>query len=142
MINLTGIDTSKALLEEIRNERKIENQNHLLEPLLALTGSLTLTQTDAVSNLHKCDIPTQLYLSGKLSIPEAILWLYEPIEKRQFVDDDDNENMTNEIDGQMDLVLNLVQALDSIHKLKWSEIQKAGNKEDVKNGARIDSPYV
>jgi polyamine oxidase len=73
MINLTGIDTSKALLEEIRNERKIENQNHLLEPLLALTGSLTLTKTDAVSNLHKCDIPTQLYLSGKLSIPEAIL---------------------------------------------------------------------
>lgn len=70
---LAGIDTSKALLEEIRNERKIENQNHLLEPLLALTGSLTLTQTDAVSNLHKCDIPTQLYLSGKLSIPEAIL---------------------------------------------------------------------
>ncbi|GMY22457.1 Polyamine oxidase 1 [Fagus crenata] len=70
---LAGIDTSKALLQEIRNERKIENQNHLLEPLLALTGSLTLTQTDAVSNLHKCDIPTQLYLSGKLSIPEAIL---------------------------------------------------------------------
>ncbi|KAK4540642.1 hypothetical protein RGQ29_031826 [Quercus rubra] len=68
-----GIDTSKALLEEIRKERKTENQNHLLEPLLALTGSLTLTQADAVSSLHKCDIPTQLYLSGKLSIPEAIL---------------------------------------------------------------------
>jgi polyamine oxidase len=47
MINLTGIDTSKALLQEIRNVRKIENQNHLLEPLLALTRSLTLTQTDA-----------------------------------------------------------------------------------------------
>ena len=90
----------------------------------------------------KCDILTQLYLSGKLSIPEAILWLYDPTEKRQFVDDDDDQNMTNETDGQMDLVLNLVQALDSIHKLKWSEIQKAGNKEDVKNGARIDSPYV
>ncbi|KAL4600988.1 polyamine oxidase 1 [Castanea sativa] len=70
---LAGIDTSKALLEEIRKERKTENQNHLLEPLLALTGSLTLTQADAVSSLHKCDIPTQLYLSGKLSIPEAIL---------------------------------------------------------------------
>jgi polyamine oxidase len=65
MINLTGIDTGKALLEEIRSE----SQNHLLEPFLALT----LTQADAVSGLHKCDIPTQLYLSGKLSIPEAIL---------------------------------------------------------------------
>ncbi|XP_062175455.1 polyamine oxidase 1 [Alnus glutinosa] len=62
---LAGIDTGKALLEEIRSE----SQNHLLEPFLALT----LTQADAVSGLHKCDIPTQLYLSGKLSIPEAIL---------------------------------------------------------------------
>nr|POF04783.1 polyamine oxidase 1 [Quercus suber] len=70
---LAGIDTSKTLLEEIRKERKTENQNHLLEPLLALTGSLTLTQADAVPSLHKCDIPTQLYLSGKLSISEAIL---------------------------------------------------------------------
>lgn len=70
---LAGIDTSKALLEEIWKERKIENQNHLLEPLLALTGSLTLTQTEAVSSLHKCDIPTRLYLSGKLGLPEAIL---------------------------------------------------------------------
>uniref|UniRef100_A0A7N2LCR0 Amine oxidase domain-containing protein n=1 Tax=Quercus lobata TaxID=97700 RepID=A0A7N2LCR0_QUELO len=70
---LAGIDISKALLDEIRKERKTENQNHLLEPLLALTGSLTLTQADAVSSLHKCDIPTQLYLSGKLNIPEAIL---------------------------------------------------------------------
>ncbi|XVF22923.1 hypothetical protein REPUB_Repub12eG0212600 [Reevesia pubescens] len=75
---LAGIDTSKAILEEIRkDERKIENQNQnqnfLLEPLLALTGSLTLTQTDAVSGLHKCDVPTQLYLTGKLGIPEAIL---------------------------------------------------------------------
>uniref|UniRef100_A0A2N9I5G6 Amine oxidase domain-containing protein n=1 Tax=Fagus sylvatica TaxID=28930 RepID=A0A2N9I5G6_FAGSY len=39
-------------------------------------------------------------------------------EKRQFVDDDDDEHMTNETDGQMDLVLNLVHALDSIHKLQ------------------------
>ncbi|KAI4333093.1 hypothetical protein L6164_017941 [Bauhinia variegata] len=72
---LSGIDTSKALLEEIRKEkeRKSESQTLLLEPLLALTGSLTLSQTDTVSNLHKCDIPTQLYLSGKLGIPEAIL---------------------------------------------------------------------
>ncbi|XP_007052480.2 PREDICTED: polyamine oxidase 1 [Theobroma cacao] len=68
---LAGIDTSKAVLEEIRkDERKNENQTFLLEPLLALT----LTQTDAVSGLHKCDVPTQLYLSSKLgAIPEAIL---------------------------------------------------------------------
>ncbi|EEF44590.1 polyamine oxidase 1 isoform X1 [Ricinus communis] len=72
---LSGIDTSKTLLEEMiqEKERKNENQTFLLEPLLALTESLTLTQTEAVSTLHKCDIPTQLYLSGKLSIPEAIL---------------------------------------------------------------------
>ncbi|XP_058006923.1 polyamine oxidase 1 isoform X1 [Hevea brasiliensis] len=72
---LSGIDTSKSLLEEMREEkeRKCESQAFLLEPLLALTGSLTLTQTETVSNLHKCDIPTQLYLSGKLGIPEAIL---------------------------------------------------------------------
>ncbi|KAK7833208.1 hypothetical protein CFP56_025697 [Quercus suber] len=30
----SGIDTSKALLEEIRKERKTENQNHLLERAL------------------------------------------------------------------------------------------------------------
>ncbi|KAJ9158819.1 hypothetical protein P3X46_024365 [Hevea brasiliensis] len=72
---LSGIDTSKSLLEEMREEkeRKSESQTFLLEPLLALTGSLTLTQTETVSNLHKCDIPTQFYLSGKLGIPEAIL---------------------------------------------------------------------
>ncbi|KAF5469749.1 hypothetical protein F2P56_010313 [Juglans regia] len=71
---LAGIDTGTSLLEEIRKGRKGESQNHLLEPLLALTGSLTLsTQTEAVSSLHKCDIPTQLYLSGKLGLPEAIL---------------------------------------------------------------------
>ncbi|KAF5736460.1 polyamine oxidase 1 isoform X1 [Tripterygium wilfordii] len=76
---LAGIDTSKALLGEMRTEktekgRKCENHNFLLEPLLALTGSLTLTQTEAVSNLHKFDISTQLYLSGKLvPVPEPIL---------------------------------------------------------------------
>ncbi|KAA8515653.1 hypothetical protein F0562_018736 [Nyssa sinensis] len=72
---LAGIDTSKALLEEMRKEdRKSEGQTFLLEPLLALTGSLTLTQTDAVSGLHKCDIPRQLFLSSsKLGLPEAIL---------------------------------------------------------------------
>nr|GMD69861.1 Polyamine oxidase 1 [Ipomoea batatas]GMD71851.1 Polyamine oxidase 1 [Ipomoea batatas] len=43
-----GIDTCKALLEEMRKEegRKSESQALLLEPLL---GSLTLTQADAVS---------------------------------------------------------------------------------------------
>ncbi|KAL2330761.1 hypothetical protein Fmac_018342 [Flemingia macrophylla] len=72
---LAGIDTSKALLEEMRKEkeRKSESQTLLLEPLLALTGSLTMSKPETVSNIHKCDIPTQLYLSGKLGIPEAIL---------------------------------------------------------------------
>ncbi|KAK2440255.1 polyamine oxidase [Trifolium repens] len=72
---LAGIDTGKALVEEIRkeNERESESQTLLLEPLLALTGSLTMSKTETVSNIHKCDIPTQLYLSGKLGIPEAIL---------------------------------------------------------------------
>nr|GMD62617.1 Polyamine oxidase 1 [Ipomoea batatas] len=66
----SGIDTCKALLEEMRKEegRKSESQALLLEPLL---GSLTLTQADAVSTgLHKCDI-RRLFLSGGL--PEAIL---------------------------------------------------------------------
>ncbi|KAK4476364.1 hypothetical protein RD792_015513 [Penstemon davidsonii] len=57
---LSGIDTSKALLEEIIKEKewKSENQSFLIEPLLALTGSLPLTQPDAVSNnLHKFNIP-------------------------------------------------------------------------------------
>lgn len=66
--------------------RKEESQNFLLEPLLALTGSLTLKQTDTVSNLHKCDIASQLFLSGKLSIPEAILWLDRP-NNHEFDDD-------------------------------------------------------
>jgi len=62
-------------LEEMRKqkERKSESQAFLLEPLLALTGSLTLTQTEAVPSLHKCDIPTQLYLGGKVGLQEAIL---------------------------------------------------------------------
>ncbi|KAK2994469.1 hypothetical protein RJ640_008837 [Escallonia rubra] len=71
---LAGIDTSNALLEDMRREkeRKLESQTFLLE--LALTESLTLTQTDAVSGLHKCDIPRQLFLSSsKLGLPEAIL---------------------------------------------------------------------
>ncbi|KAJ4822738.1 polyamine oxidase1, flavin-containing amine oxidoreductase [Turnera subulata] len=69
--HLAGIETGKSLLEEMRNEkeRKNEDQAFLLEPFLALT----LAQTETVPNLHKCDIPTQLYLSGKLGVPEAIL---------------------------------------------------------------------
>ncbi|XP_027343581.1 polyamine oxidase 1-like [Abrus precatorius] len=72
---LAGIDTSKALLEEMRKEkeRKSESQTLLLEPLLALSGSLTMSKSETVSNIHKCDIPTQLYLSGKLGMPEPIL---------------------------------------------------------------------
>ena len=62
------------LLEEIRkDERENESKSFLLEPLIALSGSLTLAQSDAVSGLQKCEVPTQLYLSGKLGIPEAIL---------------------------------------------------------------------
>lgn len=68
-----GIETGKALLEEIEKEKErsieSENQTFLLEPLLALTGSLSMTQNDAVSSL-KCDIPRQLYLSGKVGVPE------------------------------------------------------------------------
>ncbi|KAG8391207.1 hypothetical protein BUALT_Bualt01G0163800 [Buddleja alternifolia] len=70
---LSGIDTSKALLEEMRkeNEKKSENQSYIMEPLLALRGSLTLTQPE---NLHKFSIPQQLFLhSSKLGFPEAIL---------------------------------------------------------------------
>ncbi|KAL0429231.1 UNVERIFIED_CONTAM: Polyamine oxidase 1 [Sesamum radiatum] len=75
---LSGIDTSKALLEEMRvdKERKSsENQSFLIEPLLALTGTLPLAQPDTVPNLHKFDIPRrQLFLhTSKLGVPEAIL---------------------------------------------------------------------
>lgn len=73
---LSGIDTSNALLGKMRRDdgRKNESQAFLLEPLLALTGSLTLTQSETVSSLHKCDIPRQLFLSNsKLGLPEAIL---------------------------------------------------------------------
>lgn len=62
-----GIDTANALLEEMgrQDERSSENKTSLSEPLLAMTDSLNLTQNDAVSSL-KCDVPTQLYLGGKL----------------------------------------------------------------------------
>ncbi|KAG2372495.1 Polyamine oxidase [Vigna angularis] len=72
---LSGIDTSKALLEEMKKEkeRNSESQTLLLEPLLAFTGSLTMPKAETVSNIHKCDIPTQLYLTGNLGRQEAIL---------------------------------------------------------------------
>ncbi|KAF7824581.1 polyamine oxidase 1-like [Senna tora] len=76
---LAGIDTSKSLLEEMNREikeRKSESQSLMLEPFRACTAaSLTnLSQTDKVSSSpHKCDIPTQKYLSGKVGFPEAIL---------------------------------------------------------------------
>ncbi|KAK6928766.1 Amine oxidase [Dillenia turbinata] len=70
---LSGIDTSQALLEEIRKEKEKEriNETHsfLLEPYLALT----LSQTDTVAGLHKCEVPRQVFLSRKMGIPEAIL---------------------------------------------------------------------
>ncbi|KAI6675883.1 hypothetical protein NL676_036679 [Syzygium grande] len=60
---LAGIDTGKALLEEMRKEKERNSQNQLflLEPLLALT----LTQTDSSvsrSVQHKSDIPKHLHL--------------------------------------------------------------------------------
>ncbi|XP_022636943.1 polyamine oxidase 1 isoform X2 [Vigna radiata var. radiata] len=72
---LSGIDTSKALLEEMKKEkeRNSESQTLLLEPLLAFTESLTMSKAETVSNIHKCDIPTQLYLTGNLGMQEAIL---------------------------------------------------------------------
>ncbi|KAH6803493.1 polyamine oxidase 1 [Perilla frutescens var. frutescens] len=73
---LSGIDTTTSLLEEMRREkeRKAESQSFLIEPLMALTGSIPLAQQDAVSNLHKFDIPRQLFLrASNRGAPEAIL---------------------------------------------------------------------
>ncbi|CAI0393810.1 unnamed protein product [Linum tenue] len=69
---LAGIETSQSVVEDIRllKERETENQTFLLEPFLA---SLTLSQTEAVSNMHKCDIPAQLCISSNLGLSEAIL---------------------------------------------------------------------
>ena len=116
-----GINTGKALLEEMGQdkERKSENQAFLLEPLLALTGSLTLTQTDTtVSGPHKCEIPTQLYLSGKIGIQEAILWLDGPIVNPHL---DELENMITKRDVKKGLDINSVQALGAIHEINWSQ---------------------
>lgn len=80
LLHWAGIDTTKALLDEMRRERerKNENQSFRIEPLIALTGSIPLAQQEAVSNLHKFDIPRQLFLrTSNLGAPEAILWLEE-----------------------------------------------------------------
>ncbi|OVA19420.1 Flavin amine oxidase [Macleaya cordata] len=77
---LSGIETSESLLEEMRRVdddkekggKSMESQTFLLEPLLALTESLTLTQKEAVSDLHKWDMARQLFLNGKLVVQEAI----------------------------------------------------------------------
>ncbi|XP_010557801.1 PREDICTED: polyamine oxidase 1-like [Tarenaya hassleriana] len=52
---LAGIDTSRSLLEEMKKEKERQKENPSF--------------LSKVSNLHKCDIPNQFYLS----IPEAIL---------------------------------------------------------------------
>ncbi|KZV30938.1 polyamine oxidase 1 [Dorcoceras hygrometricum] len=73
---LSGIETSNALLEEMRTgkKRRSENQTFLLEPLLALTGSLTSSQPESRPSLHTIDIPQQLFLQAtKIRLPEAIL---------------------------------------------------------------------
>lgn len=128
-IDFTGIDTGKAVVEKIRKDSERNNsetQNFLLEPLLALT----LTQTEAMSSLHKCDIPKQLYLSGKLGIPEAILWLYGP---KLVVDNDDDEIMTNKTQGQMGLT-------PEIELSKPSVKQNAGDGDGA--GATVSRMWV
>lgn len=106
-----GIDTGEALLEELRKEeRKHDSQTFLLEPLLALTGSLTLTQSDAVSGLHKWEIPRQLFLStNKLRLPGAILWLKESLDKPHF---DYETDQFSEKDSPKGLQSNLIWAVD------------------------------
>ncbi|KAK9169839.1 hypothetical protein Syun_001979 [Stephania yunnanensis] len=74
---LSGLETSKALLEEMKKGQKesslVEAQTLLLEPLLALTESLTLsTQQEAVSDLHKWDLTRQMYLNGKMVVQDGV----------------------------------------------------------------------
>ncbi|KAG9457921.1 hypothetical protein H6P81_002429 [Aristolochia fimbriata] len=68
---LSGIDTSKALLEETRKEKEEKSDSglFLLEPLLA---SLNLTTQEAVSGLDKWADARELFLNGKLVVQEAI----------------------------------------------------------------------
>ncbi|GMN53638.1 hypothetical protein TIFTF001_022766 [Ficus carica] len=87
---LAGISTSKALLQDMEKdkERKSESQAFLLEPLLALTGSLALTQTEAVS---------------------------EPVDTHPHLDE--AEHMITERDVEKGLDRNYVRALRAIHEL-------------------------
>lgn len=93
-------------------ERKAENQTFMLEPLLALTGSLTLSQTDAVSALNTFDIPRQLFLTSKLGMPEAILWLNGLDDESKFSD----VQQTYRNGDQKGLHSNTVRGLDGMHE--------------------------
>ncbi|KAF5189575.1 Polyamine oxidase protein [Thalictrum thalictroides] len=75
---LAGIDTSNALLEEMRR-KKVRNQasslhlkNYLLQPLLALSEALTSAQRQTLSDISKWEFAQQLFLKGKLAMQEAI----------------------------------------------------------------------
>ncbi|GAB4828060.1 polyamine oxidase1, flavin-containing amine oxidoreductase [Ancistrocladus abbreviatus] len=72
---LSGIETAKDLLEKVKleKERSSEDQKFLLDPLLALSGSLTLTQSETASGLNRFDLPRQILLHSNLSRPKAIL---------------------------------------------------------------------
>lgn len=62
---LAGIDSANALLQEMMTEKGRKSnstQPFLLEPMLALRGSLTLSQTERVPNLHKYELPRQIFL--------------------------------------------------------------------------------
>ncbi|PWA58539.1 polyamine oxidase 1 [Artemisia annua] len=68
---LAGIDTGKALLEDMKTDNDRETDNgSVLQPLLALT----LSQTDIVAGVRNCDIHTQLFhCNNKRGLTEAIL---------------------------------------------------------------------
>lgn len=121
-------------------ERNSENQTFLLEPLLALTGSLTLTQPDTVSGPHKCEIPTQLYLSGKIGIQEAILWLDGPLLNPHF--NQVEKYMVTKRDARKGLDLNSIQALGGIHGLDWRQDKRCYKLGDKKRAqmAHVLSP--
>ncbi|KMT18801.1 hypothetical protein BVRB_2g029100 [Beta vulgaris subsp. vulgaris] len=73
---LAGIDSANTLLEEMRTEKGRQNNStspFLLEPLLALTGSLTLSPSEKISKIHKYELPRQIFLGSNLGLPEAIL---------------------------------------------------------------------
>ncbi|KAL5995277.1 hypothetical protein ACLOJK_025335 [Asimina triloba] len=72
-----SIDTSNALLEAMKKDKERSRSARLknpflLQPLLALTESLSLTQQDAVSRLQKWDVARRFFINGKLVIQEAI----------------------------------------------------------------------